>query len=72
MDKVNSAAITAFLSKVNIAKKTNQRLINISAEEASEIALQLGILMSLALENAQKDAGELSGNISVQADGGTF
>lgn len=72
MDKVNSLAIQNFLSKVNVARKSNQRQINLSMDECSEIALQLGILMSLALEKTQNQPQELSGVINVQADGGSF
>lgn len=73
MNELNSYVIENFITKVQTAKKTNQKSVTLDIKEAQTLIDNLSLVLSRALgnlENAQKQPENNS--ISVSMDGGNF
>lgn len=73
MNELNSYVIENFITKVQTAKKTNQKSVTLDIKEAQTLIDNLSLVLSRALgnlENAQKQPE--NNTISVSMDGGNF
>jgi K+-sensing histidine kinase KdpD len=73
VNELNSYVIENFITKVQTAKKTNQKSVTLDIKEAQTLIDNLSLVLSRALgnlENAQKQPENNS--ISVSMDGGNF
>lgn len=74
MKQLNTLPIEDFLDKARIAIKTNQKSLNLSIKEATDLQNSLSVVMTrLAGEMDQLlSAAPQSNNIEVKMDGGKF
>ena len=73
MNELNSYVIESFITKVQTAKKSNQKAVTLDIKEAQTLIDNLSLVLSRALgraESAQKQPE--NDTISLNMDGGKF
>lgn len=71
MNELNSYVIEDFVTKVQTARKTNQKQVVLDMKEAQNLVDNLTIILSRALGNVQVSTADNTVT-SVQMDGGSF
>lgn len=73
MNELNSYVIENFITKVQTAKKTNQKSVTLDIKEAQTLIDNLSLVLSRALGNLENAQKQPENNIiSVSMDGGNF
>ena len=73
MNELNSYVIENFITKVQTAKKTNQKSVTLDIKEAQTLIDNLSLVLSRALGNLENVQKQPENNaISVSMDGGNF
>jgi hypothetical protein len=71
VNEINSYVVEEFVTKVQIARKTNQKQVVLDMKEAQNLVDNLTLILSRALGNVQVSTNENTVT-SVQMDGGSF
>lgn len=71
VNEINSYVIEDFVTKVQTARKTNQKQVVLDMKEAQNLVDNLTIILSRALGNVQVSTADNTVT-SVQMDGGSF
>lgn len=71
MNEINSYVVEDFVTKVQTARKTNQKQVVLDMKEAQNLVDNLTLILSRALGNVQVSTNENTVT-SVQMDGGGF
>lgn len=71
VNELNSYVIEDFVTKVQTARKTNQKQVVLDMKEAQNLVDNLTIILSRALGNVQVSTADNTVT-SVQMDGGSF
>ena len=71
MNEINSYVVEDFVTKVQAARKTNQKQVVLDIKEAQNLVDNLTLILSRALGNVQVSTPDNSVT-SVQMDGGSF
>jgi hypothetical protein len=73
VNELNSYVIENFITKVQTAKKTNQKSVTLDIKEAQTLIDNLSLVLSRALGNLENVQKQPENNaISVSMDGGNF
>ena len=73
MNELNSYVIENFITKVQTAKKTNQKSVTLDIKEAQTLIDNLSLVLSRALGNLENVQKQPENNkISVSMEGGNF
>lgn len=71
VNEINSYVVEDFVTKVQTARKTNQKQVVLDMKEAQNLVDNLTLILSRALGNVQVTSTENTVT-SVQMDGGSF
>lgn len=72
MKQLNTVPIEEFLDKTRIAIKTNQKFVNLTIKEATDLQNSLSIIMTRLTGELDQIAQLNSEPIIVKMDGGSF
>jgi len=72
MKQLNTLPIEEFLDKARIAIKTNQKFVNLTIKEATDLQNSLSIIMTRLTGELDQIAQSNSEPIIVKMDGGSF
>jgi hypothetical protein len=72
MKQLNTVPIEEFLDKTRIAIKTNQKFVNLTIKEATDLQNSLSIIMTRLTGELDQIAQSNSEPIIVKMDGGSF
>lgn len=73
MKELNTIPIEEFLDRVRVAIKTNQKNVNLTLKEATDLQNSLSVVMTRLTGELDKLAQTKdSGTVKINMDGGTF
>lgn len=73
MKELNTIPIEEFLDRVRVAIKTNQKNVNLTLKEATDLQNSLSVVMTRLTGELDKQAqNKDSGIVKINMDGGSF